>query len=120
MKDIQATEKAFSPLGSRYGPSRPKSMWIHSDPDPQPFHFSSVSDPGCLSRSPDPEFYPSRIPDPKTATKERGEKISCQTFLCSHKFHKIVNYFSFKVRKKKMWANFQTIIELFIKNFTKL
>jgi hypothetical protein len=23
---------------------------------------------------PDPEFYPSRIPDPKTATKERGEK----------------------------------------------
>jgi hypothetical protein len=24
--------------------------------------------------SPDPDFYPSRIPDPKTATKERGEK----------------------------------------------
>jgi hypothetical protein len=24
---------------------------------------------------PDPDFYPSRIPDPKTATKERGEKI---------------------------------------------
>ncbi len=22
----------------------------------------------------DPDFYPSRIPDPKTATKERGEK----------------------------------------------
>jgi hypothetical protein len=31
---------------------------------------SSVSDPGCLSRIPDPDFYPSRIPDPKTATKE--------------------------------------------------
>jgi hypothetical protein len=26
------------------------------------------------SRILDPEFYPSRIPDPKTATKERGEK----------------------------------------------
>jgi len=26
------------------------------------------------SRVPDPDFYPSRIPDPKTATKERGEK----------------------------------------------
>jgi hypothetical protein len=26
------------------------------------------------SRIPDPDFYPSRIPDPKTATKERGEK----------------------------------------------
>jgi hypothetical protein len=43
--------------------------------------FSSVADPGCLSRIPDPDFYPSRIPDlrsripdPKTATKERGEK----------------------------------------------
>jgi hypothetical protein len=23
---------------------------------------------------PDPDFYPSRIPDPKTPTKERGEK----------------------------------------------
>jgi hypothetical protein len=36
--------------------------------------LSSVADPGCLSRIPDPDFYPSRIPDPKTATKERGEK----------------------------------------------
>jgi hypothetical protein len=41
-----------------------------------------VADPGCLSRIPDPDFYPSRIPDlgsripdPKTATKDRGEKI---------------------------------------------
>jgi hypothetical protein len=33
-----------------------------------------VADPGCLSRIPDPDFYPSRISDPKTATKERGEK----------------------------------------------
>ncbi len=44
-------------------------------------HVASVADPGCLSRIPDPDFYPSRIPDPgsripdpKTATKERGEK----------------------------------------------
>jgi hypothetical protein len=35
---------------------------------------SSVADPGSLSRIPDPDFYPFRIPDPKTATKERGEK----------------------------------------------
>jgi hypothetical protein len=40
---------------------------------------SSVADPGCLSRIPEPDFLPipdpgSRIPDPKTATKERGEK----------------------------------------------
>ncbi len=37
------------------------------------------------------------------------------TFLCSHKFHKIEDYFSFEVLKKKIWANFQRIIELFTK-----
>jgi hypothetical protein len=43
--------------------------------------FISVADPGCFSRVTDPDFYPSpipdlgsRIPDPKTATKERCEK----------------------------------------------
>jgi hypothetical protein len=36
--------------------------------------LTSVADQGCLSRIPDPDFYPSRIPDPKTATEERGEK----------------------------------------------
>jgi hypothetical protein len=35
---------------------------------------SIVADPGCLSRIPDPDFHQSQIPDPKTATKERGEK----------------------------------------------
>jgi hypothetical protein len=57
----------------------------------------------------------SRIPDPKTATEERSEKIFfvIPTFLCSHKFHKIENYFSFEVLNKKIWANFQRIIELF-------
>ena len=47
------------------------------------------------------------------------KKISCHTFLCSHKFHKIVNYFSFEVLKKKIWANFQRIIELFTKKIVK-
>ncbi len=40
----------------------------------QNIDITSVADPGCLSRSPDPDFYPSRILDPKTATKERGEQ----------------------------------------------
>jgi hypothetical protein len=53
------------------------------------------------SRIPDPDFYPSRIPDP-------GSRI-----------HKIVNYFSFEVLKKKIWANFQRIIELFTKKIVK-
>ncbi len=33
-----------------------------------------VVDSVWLSRIPDPDFYPSRIPDPKTATKERSDK----------------------------------------------
>ncbi len=43
---------------------------------------NNVADPGCLSRIPDPDFYPSLIPDPgtKTARKERGKKICCHTF----------------------------------------
>jgi hypothetical protein len=36
--------------------------------------FIIVADLGCLSRIQDPDFYPFRIPDPKSATKERGEK----------------------------------------------
>jgi hypothetical protein len=43
--------------------------------------YSSVADPGCLSRIPDPDFYPSRIPDPKTAKKEKGEKKLLSYFL---------------------------------------
>jgi hypothetical protein len=55
---------------------------------------------------PDPDFYPSwipdlgsRVPDPKTATKERG----------IHKFHKIVNYFIFKMLKKKFGPIFKEL-----------
>ncbi len=65
---------------------------------------------------PDPDLHPSRISDPgyKNSNKREGwKKIWCHTFLCSHKFHKIVHYFSFEVLKKKIWANFQRIIELF-------
>jgi hypothetical protein len=60
---------------------------------------------------PDPDFYPSRIPDPKTATKERGEKklVVIRTFLCSHKFHKIVIDFSFEVLKKKFEPIFKEL-----------
>jgi hypothetical protein len=41
------------------------------------------------------------------------KKISCNTFLCSHKIHKIEKIFSFEVQKKKILANFLRIIELF-------
>jgi hypothetical protein len=55
----------------------------------------------------------SRIPYPKTATKERGDKkICCQTFFCSHKFHKIVNYFIFLNAEVKSLGQFSTGLAL--------
>ena len=71
---------------------------------------------------PDPGSWFLLIPDPgyKDSNKREGLKnICCENFLGSHKFHKIVNYFSFEVLKKKMWANFQRIIELFTKKIVK-
>jgi hypothetical protein len=55
-----------------------------------PISITSVADPGCLSRIPDPDFYPSRIPDPKTATKERGDKkFVVMTFYVATNFTKL-------------------------------
>jgi hypothetical protein len=54
----------------------------------------SVADPGCVSR----------IPDPKTATKERGKNLLSYLFFCSQKFNKFENYFIFEMLKKKIWA----------------
>jgi hypothetical protein len=47
---------------------------------------------------PDPDFYPSRISDPKTATKDMGEKkfVVIPSYVAtSDKFHKIENYLIF-------------------------
>ncbi len=73
----------------------------------------SVEDPGCLSRILIFTHPGSRIH--KQQQKKEVKKISCHTF----KFHKIVNYVSFEVLKKKIWANFQRIIELFTKKIVK-
>jgi hypothetical protein len=69
---------------------------------------------------PDSDFYPSRIPDPgsripdpKTATKESCEKKLVVIPFWSQKFHKIKNYFIFERLKKKNVGKFQRIIELF-------
>jgi hypothetical protein len=58
---------------------------------------------------PNPDFFcPSRIPDPKIATKERGEK-NCSTFFCSHKNHKTENYINFELVKKQNFGQFKRI-----------
>jgi hypothetical protein len=62
----------------------------------------------CPSRIPD---LSSRIPDPKTPTKEMDEKKLSYLF-CSHKYHRCENNFIFELMKKKIWANLQRIKEL--------
>jgi hypothetical protein len=53
------------------------------------------------------------IPDPKTATKEKGEKkLVVIPFYVATNFIKF-KIISFEMLKKKMWANFLRIIELF-------
>jgi hypothetical protein len=51
-------------------------------------------------------------------------KKNLLSYLGSHKFHKIENYFSVEVPKKKNWANLQRIIELFtqriVSKFSKI
>ncbi len=84
----------------------------------------SVADPRYLSRILIFTHPGSRIPDPKTAAKEKGETkfLSYRTYLFrSHKFHIIEHYFIFEMLKKKILANFQRIIELFTQKIvTKL
>ncbi len=67
------------------------------DPHPDPDPWARGMD--TQIRIPDPDFYSSQKQQQK-----RWKKISRHTFLCSHKFHKIVNYFSFEVLKKKFGA----------------
>jgi hypothetical protein len=49
---------------------------------------------------PDPDFYPSRIPDPKTATKERGgKKFVVLPFNVDTNFTKLAKFFSSTLKK---------------------
>ncbi len=67
-------------------------------------HKSSVADPGCLSRI--LIFYPSRIPDPKTTMKDRGEKkFVFLPFFGAINLTKL-NYFIFEMLKKKILGQF--------------
>jgi hypothetical protein len=57
-----------------------------------PIGKTSVADPGCLSRIPDPDFYPARIPDLgsriQKQQQKRGVKKNLLSYLLSsHKYH---------------------------------
>jgi hypothetical protein len=42
-----------------------------------------------IKKIPDPDFYPSRIPDPKAATKEKGEKFVVLPFFVATNITKV-------------------------------
>jgi hypothetical protein len=51
------------------------------------FAFShSVADPGCLSLIPDPDFYPSRIPDLGSRIQKQQQKREAKKFFLSYLF----------------------------------
>ncbi len=73
---------------------------------------SSVADPGCLSRIPDPDFYPSRIPDlgSKNSNKERGEKkLVGIPFYVATNFTKLNIILVLKCRRKKFGPIFKEL-----------
>jgi hypothetical protein len=63
---------------------------------------SSVADPGCLSPIPDPDFYPSRIPDHGSRIhqqqKRRG-KFFVLPFFVANKFTKLLFF-----KTKNIWV----------------
>jgi len=48
--------------------------------------MSSVADPGCLSQIPDPDFYPSRIPDLGSRIQKQQQKRGVKKDLLSYLF----------------------------------
>ncbi len=63
--------------------------------------------------------YPFRIPDLKTATEERGEKkfVVKPFFVATNISQNWKLFLFFQMLKKKIWASFQRIIELFTQKF---
>jgi hypothetical protein len=59
---------------------------------------------------PDPDLYPFRIPDPKTATKERGEKqIFVKPFVAATNFAKLKIILFFKCGRKQFGPVFKEL-----------
>ncbi len=93
---------------------------MDSDPDLQnwsrPDSFTRWRDTYLVASDTGSWFLP--IPDLGSRIQKQQQKRgakNCYFFITFYvaKFHKIANYFSFEVPKKKIWANFQRIIVLF-------
>jgi hypothetical protein len=49
-----------------------------------------------VSRIPDPDFYPARVPDPIATTKEKGKNLVVFPFFVITNFTKLKFYFIFE------------------------
>jgi hypothetical protein len=70
-------------------------------------NFFRVADPGCLSRIPDPDFYPSRISDPgsriqKQQQKRGGKEFVVIPFFVATNFSKLKIILLLKCWRNKM------------------
>jgi hypothetical protein len=76
---------------------------------------ASVADPGCLSRIPDPDFYPSRIPDLgsriQKQVQKRGvkKKSFVKHFFVATNFPKCKIILFFNCSRKKFGQNFKEL-----------
>jgi hypothetical protein len=72
-----------------------------------------------LSRIPDPDFYPSRIPDPKTASKDWGEKkFVVRLLFVATNFTKLNIILFLKCRRKKFGPNFKELLKFLPKKLS--
>ncbi len=81
------------------------NSWVDPNSGSRSIKKSSVADPGCLPVIPDPDFFPSWIPD--LTTTRRGWKHFFVLYFCSSKFHKTENYKFFEHVQKKIGVNWQ-------------
>ncbi len=63
-------------------------MYCSPPPTPKQHVMNSVADPGCLSRIPDPDFYPSQIPIPdlRSRIQKQVEKRGVKKYFLSNIF----------------------------------
>jgi hypothetical protein len=67
----------------------------------------------------DPDFYPSRIPDPKTATKDRGEKFFFEKpFFVATNFTKLNIILFLICWRKKFGPIFQELLKVLPKKLS--
>jgi hypothetical protein len=77
---------------------------------------TSVADPGCLSRIPDPDFYPSRIPDVGSQIQKQQQKRGVKKkfvipFFVATNFAKLNIILFLKCQTKKFGPIFKELLK---------